>query len=389
VVIPVIGGLELVARRGEASGQVYPYKWQDWLRYLVPDLWTSHGRPSLMLTGPSTARENFLLEEFAVAFPMFHVAPCAMSLGTFRDVTAGLEYVEREYGPRALPSILVLGISPRFMAEIPAERPFPNALERYARRFGPLVDSGAAFGLSRKPALAGVLDHVRFRLTEQSARYRAALAWVTANMIPPGVSEWVRTSLPVRRLAQTGGGRLSELFAEVGPRGLALRYISPYRYQPALKAWAPGTLKATLDDPDSWWREVFRWDPDRDATAIRARAEALVAWTNQRGIELYVVRLPEHSWLRQRTDPVLAARFDAVVNAAFDPVPVLNLACLLPDEQFLDAEHALLPGARRVSAQVIGYVKAVRQHHAQAGTNGESVKALADQWSRGRCAIDR
>ena len=391
VVVVVVGGLEVLARRGEASGQVYPYKWQDWLRYLVPTLWSGHGAPSLMLTGPSTARENFLVEEFAAAFPALHVEPCAMSLGTFRDVTAGLEYVEREYGRAAVPSVLVLGISPRFLAEIPDERPFPRALEQYGRHFGPLADSNAAFGLTPKTAIGGAVDHVRFKLAQQSDRYRAAVAWAMTKMISPRTSTWIRASRPVRLLAETRLGTVLGLnrLARIGPREFALEYISPYRYQPAMAAMPRDQLAAALDDPGSWWRDVFRWDPDRDATSIRARAAALVEWTSRRGIELYVVRLPEHSWLRQRTDPVLAARFDAVVDAAFDPVPVLNLACLLPDEQFLDAEHALWPGAKQVSAQVIGYVKAMRQHHAPAGTDGEGVKTLTDQWSRGTCAIDR
>jgi hypothetical protein len=81
--------------------------------------------------------------------------------------------------------------------------------------------------------------------------------------------------------------------------------------------------------------------------------------------------------------PCLAARFAAVVNAAFDPYAVLNSPCLLPDERFLDAEHACCQAQARLGP-VIGYVKAVRQHHAQAGTNGGR-QALADQWSRALC----
>ncbi len=391
VTITAAGSLELLARRGEVSGQVYPYKWEDWLRYLVPDLWSDHGRPSLMLTGPSTARENFLLEDFARAFPAFRIAPCAMSLGTFRDVTAGLEYVEREYGRAALPSVIVLGISPRFLAEIPASRPFAMALERYGRHFGPLADSTAAFGLSSKTALDGALDRVRFRLTQQSARYRAALAWAMTKALSPRASAWIRSTPPIRVLAETGlGARMGfDRFAQLGPREFALDYISPYRYQPAMTPMPRETLAASLDNPDSWWRQVFDWDPRSDSTVIRARGAALVEWTRQRGIELFVVRLPEHSWLRERTDSLRAARFDALVDAAFDPIPVLDLECLLPDEEFLDAEHALWPGAKRVSAHVIDYMKTARQYHAHAGTNGEGLRVLTDQWSRGSCAIDR
>jgi len=396
-VLAVCGGLEWLARRGEASGQAYPYKWEDWLRYFVPALWSDHGRPSLMLTGPSTARENFLMEDFARAFPLFHVAPGAMSLGTLRDVTAGLEYVEREYGRAALPSVIVLGISPRFLAEIPDDRPFSRALARYGRHLGPLADSMSAFGLSQKSVFDGVLDNARFRLTRQAERYRTAFAWLATKLVSPRASARVRSMPPMRLLAETRFGEVMgvDRFAQLGPRQFSLEFMSPYRYQPAMTSMPRDSLAASLDNPASWWHDVFTWDPDRDAAGIRARAAALVAWTRERRIDLYVVRLPEHSLLRQRIDPVRAERFDALMKAAFDPLPVLDLECLLPDDQFLDAEHALWTGAKQVSAQVIGYVKAARYHYAGEGTDGGSVKALDDQWSRGRgrgrgnCAIDR
>lgn len=386
VAVVVIGGLELLARRGESSGEVYPYKWEDWLRYLVPTLWTAHEQPALMLTGPSTARENFLLEDFASAFPRFRVAPCAISLATFRDITAGLEYVEREYGRKALPAVVVLGISPRFLAEIPADRPFANALERYSRHFGPPADPNAAFGLTRKPALEGTVDFLRFRLTKQGGRYRSAMAWAITRVLSPRASESIRNS-PIVRFAV--GTRLGHFMGvdwslQAGPREFGLQYIAPYRYQPALIGMPGRELAAALDDTGSWWHQVFQWDPDSVAPAIRARAAALISWASQRGIDVYVVRLPEHSGVRQRLDPLLAARFDTLIQAAFAPAPVLDLSCLLPDEQFLDAEHALWPGAKRISAHVIGYLKAVRQ----SGTSHDSVRALTHQWSRGGCAFD-
>ena len=176
--------------------------------------------------------------------------------------------------------------------------------------------------------------------------------------------------------------------AREGPHEFSLRYIGPYRYQPAMTAMPPKKLAAALGVPHSMWSEVFRWDPGNDAPAIRARVAALIIWTARRGIELHVVRLPEHSALRERTDPMLSARFDSVTKAAFDPVPVLDLGCLLPDSEFLDGEHALWSGAKRTSAHVIGYLKAVRQQRVRAPGESAALRALASEWSRRDCAFD-
>lgn len=382
--------LEVAANRLEASRQVYPYKWEDWLRYFVPSLWPTDGPPGLMLTGPSTARENFLLEEFARAFPGHRVLPAAMSLGTFRDITAGLEYLEAEYGRAALPRVVVLGIAPRFLAEIPRERPFPEALSRYGRHFGPLADSSAAFGLTRKPALAGIVDHARFRTSRQSPRYRAVFAWIAGRVVHPEWSSRLASSGIANRLAVSGAGRLlgvSEL-ARLGPVGFAQRYISPYRYQPAQVSWKPEALAASLDDPRSWWAEVFHWNPEPDAEAIRARARSLIEFVRERDIELYVVNLPEHSALRRRTKPAFAARYDDLIRSAFGSVPFLDLRCFLPDADFLDAEHALWEGAKDVSARVIGFIEAIRVTRAGSGGDHDTVRDFADQWSRGSCALD-
>lgn len=377
-----------MARRLEASRQVYPYKWEDWLRYLLPTLWPQDSVPGLMLTGPSTARENLLVEDFAAAFPNHRVMPGAMSLGTFRDITAGLEYVEAEYGRAALPARIVLGISPRFIAEIPPDRPFPTALARYSRHWGPLVDSSAAFGLARKPAAVGATDHLRFRASRQSPRYRAVLAWTVAEVIPEEMNSRLAGSWPARALAESRVGRLLgvQQLAREGPREFARQYVSPYRYQPIHVPWTPEQLTTVLGDTGSWWADVLRWDPDRDAAAIRERARALGRFAAERGIALYVVSLPEHSALRERVNPVFAARYDLLIRSAFDFAPLLDLRCFLPDADFLDAEHAMWNGARKISARVIGFMKAVDAARVGSGGDHETVMDVSDQWSRGSCA---
>ena len=53
-----------------------------------------------------------------------------LSLGTIDDLLISLEYIKRVYGREALPRVLVLGISPRFVANLPEQRPFLEGLER-------------------------------------------------------------------------------------------------------------------------------------------------------------------------------------------------------------------------------------------------------------------
>ena len=107
-----------VADRLETDGRVYPYRDEDWLRYLLPGYFADDGRPFMMITGPSTARENLVLELFAAEFPQYRVFQGSLSLGTIEDVTLSLEYIERAHVPEALPDVLVLGTAPRFIASV-------------------------------------------------------------------------------------------------------------------------------------------------------------------------------------------------------------------------------------------------------------------------------
>src|SRR5690606_23898714 len=121
-------GFGVLVHRAESSGQLYPYKSEDWLRYHVAGLWTANGRPLMLITGPSTARENLLVERFQEAFPSHRVVQGGLSLGTLGDVVTSLDYLERVYGPRMVPRAIVIGISPRFLAEIPRDRPFAQGI---------------------------------------------------------------------------------------------------------------------------------------------------------------------------------------------------------------------------------------------------------------------
>ncbi|HEU4632229.1 MAG TPA: hypothetical protein VFS08_20930 [Gemmatimonadaceae bacterium] len=337
--------LQALARHAESSGVVYPYRDEDWLRYLLPSLWPTGERPLLLLAGPSTVREDLLVEEFRAAFPSYRAFQGGVSLGTLGDVLAGLEYVERVRGPRALPAVLVLGVSPRFLAEIPDERPFAQGLERYSQRYRAVRQADGRLALVAKPAARGLLDHARFLARKQQPRYGASVAWLVSRALPE--------SRDTPRAARPPGRPAIEAL-----RDRAAAAYSPYRYR-AMEPWPVADLTAWLDDSTSWWRDVYRWDAGADP-GVHARIAALLAFTRRHGIDLYVVNLPDRALSRERYAPRLTERYSALLRTDFAGVPLLDLRCLLPDDQFLDAEHALVPGARLVTRRVIAFVARAR-----------------------------
>jgi len=119
----------------ESNTDVYPYQDEDWLRYLLPALFVQRGYNRIMLVGDSAVRENLLYERFNRAFPKMHTFNGGLSLGTIDDLLISLEYIKRVYGREALPRVLVLGISLRYVANLPEKRPFIAALERYSPYF--------------------------------------------------------------------------------------------------------------------------------------------------------------------------------------------------------------------------------------------------------------
>ena len=102
-------GLVTFSRWVESHTEVYPYRQEDWLRYLLADLFKDRGQNRIMLVGESAVRENLLYEEFNKAFPTMHTFQGGLSLGTINDVLISLEYIKQVYGRGALPQVLVVG----------------------------------------------------------------------------------------------------------------------------------------------------------------------------------------------------------------------------------------------------------------------------------------
>lgn len=376
----VAGTLGALARHAETRGHVYPYKQEDWLRYLLPTLWPSQGEPLMLLSGPSTVRENLLVEEFGRRFQQYRVIQGALSVGTLSDVMLSLAYIEKLYGAAALPGVMVLGISPRFLAELPAERPFASGIARYSGYYSaPAPDAG--FRLTAKSTIRGVMDESRFLLFKQRPRYRAGIAWLTAKLVGPHASAWLsRTPLARPSVARFFGlARVMEL----GVHDYALEEVSPYKYRDTYQR-AADHLGRLMDDPGSWWLDVHRWDPAAAVAEVGRRVSALREYATRHAMVIYVVNMPEHSLSLQRYDPGFADRYRSLLRSVFDGMPVLDLRCFLTDDEFLDVEHALPPGARRTTEEVIRFLKDIDPARA-ARLDGRRSAGLSSDWKANSC----
>jgi hypothetical protein len=309
----------------------YPWQNEDWLRVLLPTLWVGRGQGRILITGPSEAREDLLYELFDESFPGLHAFQGGQSLGTFDDLLLSLEYIERVHGPSAVPAMLVLGITPRFVANIPrGQSPLVAAIDRYSPHVR--VESGPdGPRLAPKSLLDSLQSRGRFLLFKQPHRYLSAAASVIRRVVP----------------ADGRSGRL---------RSWLQIYGSPYKYH-LLPRVPPTEIQEWISRPTSFWFAGHRWEPDTDAAAIRGQFDRLLAFTRQHGVRLYVVNLPENVWNREGYQPGRYERYQALVRESLGDTPFLDLRTMLSPDEFYDAGHATLPGAVRVSSRVIAFVR--------------------------------
>ena len=169
------------------------------MRYLLAGLFKDRGQNRIMLVGESAVRENLLYEEFNRAFPTMNTFQGGLSLGTINDVLMSLEYIKQVYGPGALPQVLVVGISPRFIANLPEKRPFMTGLELYSPYFG-VEETSAGPRLKAKTQWQGWSSWLRFVMFKQQKRYLAAIAALARDLLVTGESNQERWT-PAQALA--------------------------------------------------------------------------------------------------------------------------------------------------------------------------------------------
>jgi len=331
VCVGVNAALLGLTRAVEVRYGSYPWKNEDWLRVLLPTLWSGHGQNRILIAGGSEAREDLLYELFDESFPGLRTFHGGQSQGTFEQLMLTLEYVERVHGRSAVPHTLVLGVNLRFVANLPRGRsPLFAAIDKYSPQFR--VQNGPdGPRLTDKGLLDSVLARMRFLLFKQSPRDFAAVASVGAYALPEdhrsaAITHWLQI------------------------------YGSPSKYH-GLPPISPEDIRAGMSQPTSFWVPVHQWEPDADAPAIRRQFARLLAFTREHGVRLYVVNLPENVWIRDRYQFGRYERYEALVRESLGNTPFLDLRTMLGPDEFFDAGHATLPGALRVSRRVIDFVR--------------------------------
>jgi hypothetical protein len=335
-------GLQLACRHLEADRGVYTFWHEDYLRLMLPHLYEGRGNGRIFLAGSSEAREAFLVERFAPAFPGEAPFAGGMNGSSLSDFLLSMDYIGRNYGGGAVPRVIVLGITPRYVSDIEAgfdaadpevySSPMVPAIDRYSPSDRVESSSGEP-RLVPKSAAGGLAARLRF-LGKQQARYRAVLAYLAATALPD--------SGTTRGLGRRAAQRLR-----------------PYRvnFLPAL----PDKAKvAAIRNDSKTWRRVFGWEPAADEGRIRRQFAAIRSFARWNGVELYVVNLPELVWARDAYDPGRYAAYRRVVAEALAETPFLDLRECVPPEGFQDTDHVTYAAAERVSDRVVAFIKAQR-----------------------------
>jgi len=346
-----------LSARVERQENVYPYKFEDWYRYLLPGLFEHRGARRIMLVGESAVRENLLYEEFNKAFPTMHTFQGGLSLGTIDDLLISLEYITKVYGRDALPEVMVLGVSPRFVANLPETRPFIDVLDGYSPYFT-VEETPAGPRLQPKTQWQGWSSWARFVLFKQQQRYLGVVAALARSYLvatEEPTQEVNPGSMPPASPLQVLPVSLRRI-AQNTLQNFINRWLSPYRYHgnPPMKLEG---IRHWLHMPKSWWPRVHRWDPDANQQTVDGRLTRLRELVANKGIALYVINLPENLESRQLYEAKNYQAYLSLVQKHLGDAPFIDLQDMLRSEEFYDIVHATVPGAKRVTATVIRFIK--------------------------------
>lgn len=342
----------------EQELHAFPFKEEDWLRYLLPAKFVQQDRDRIMLVGPSTVRENFLYERFEDEFPDYAVFQGGISVGTIDDATVSLEYVEKVYGEAALPDVVILGIAPRFIANIPDDRPFRLGIDRYSPYYS-IGDGKTGMLLVSKGPLQALVARARFLVWKQPARFKIAMLailnyWLSGeqNKYREIMNSLFKQPVVISILGQTEFKRAANYeFTEV------LEWlISPYKYQLSAPAKLEG-LRMWLTAPDSWWKTVHEWDPAETRQITRDRLKKFTDFVDRHGMQLMVVNLPERDVSRDLFDNEKYQAYLDAVRDSFGDVPFLDFRTFLRSDEFHDSEHCTRSGSLRLTNEVIRNIK--------------------------------
>ena len=266
---------------------------------------------------------------FEAAFPGMTAYSNSQSMGTMSSTLVMLEYLERAYGPTAIPDVLVVGLITRSVANIGNNwSPTFAVIDEYSPHFS--VDR-EALRLRPKGPIEGLAARLRF-MTRQGLRYRNAL----------------------RVVQQLGAGALLEDSSP--PPRARVPYVSA-RYH-HLRHHTAELIQVRLEPEQSSFRQVSRWDFAAGEENTRRELGELYEFARRNEIDLFVVLMPERSEVRALYEGGVYETFEALVRDGLGDTPVLNLRTFLADEEFYDVCHPDRVGSTKVSDRVTAFMQA-------------------------------
>lgn len=327
-------GLQIVTRWTEARRDIYPWRYEDYLRFLLSSLHRNKGHNRILLLGGSDVREMFLYQRFDQAFPDFKAYQGGLSLATLDDILLTLNYFHDVHAKDALPRILILGITPRLVGNIPPDSSFLVAtINRYCSIYQVKEDPEGS-QLVPKGSLQSLTSTLNF-WEKQRSRYRVALAALLSSLLPD----------------EAPMGRWKQL--------IQIR-TQPYKYH-YMPRVSSERCSEMLRDPDSFWLKTHQWSPEEDEARIRKQFARLLHFVKEHEIELYVINLPEMLLSRQEYLPGRYETYWKLVRESLGATPLLDLREALSPEEFYDVGHPTLAGAERVTERVIEFVQKQRE----------------------------
>jgi hypothetical protein len=292
---------------------------------------------------------------FEQAFPGMEAYQGGQSLGTFDDLILALEYGEAVWGVESAPSVLVLGITPRFVGSILSggRAPLAASITRYSPYYA--VDTTHAVPrLVEKSLWQGLGSRLRFA-SKQRERFRSAVAG-TVNLVLDDGTPYVDYVDDLSAISKS----LPGFVRQAGPRTSLVRltrlYVSPYRYH-HLRPWPLERIERWSGEPDSFWYLTHHWNPAADSALVRDRFDRLNAYLQRCGTRLFVVNLPEHPLIQRGYQPGYYEAYLELVRTSVAESDFLDLRTTMTAEDFYDAGHLTLPNALRVTERTIAFMK--------------------------------
>jgi hypothetical protein len=327
--------LESIARFSERYLDAYLWKQQDHLRLFSPANHANRGHGRLWIYGPSEAREGLLPEQIACITGGLHPYQNSQSLGTLEDGLLVLEYIERAYGRSAIPDAILMGITPRFIANIRTRRsPLFTGINKYSPHFKVVETDGGPLLVPKT-------------------------AWESAR------SQWSLLELQPDRYRRGVFAIFSRIGARAAPSLAADKRlwqpIAPAKYLTGKYA-SEQSVRKWLKTPGNAWEMVYDWEPQQDRVRVTRQLHRLTNFAARHGIQLYVVNLPELSWTRELYRPGRYEAYLSVVREALGPIPLLDLRTFVADEDFFDDAHPTWDAAIRISARVARFINQHRDN---------------------------